>query len=119
MARKEWIGLIVAGFAAGAVNGMFGGGGGMVLIPLLTLLASIDDRDLFSSSVAVILPICLVSLTVSFLSGPIPWKESIPWLLGSAVGGYLAVRWGKKIPALWLHRGLGILIIYGGWRYLC
>lgn len=119
MERKNYIGMITAGFAAGVVNGMFGGGGGMVLIPLLTLLASLDDRDLFSSSVAVILPICLVSLTVSFFSGPIPWKESIPWLFGSAAGGYFSVRWGNKIPVLWLHRGLGMLIIYGGWRYLC
>ncbi len=119
MSRRNFISVAAAGFAAGAVNGLFGGGGGMVLIPLLSLLTKDFDRDLFSSSVAVILPICLVSLTVTSLSGPIPWRESIPWLFGSAAGGYFAVKLENKIPALWLHRGLGVLIIYGGWRYLC
>ena len=118
MICKRLYGMIIAGFAAGAVNGLFGGGGGMVLIPLMALLCGHRDRDLFSSSVAVILPICVVSLIVSAFSSPIPFRQSIPWMFGSAVGGYLAVKWGKKIPVLWMHRGLGLLIIYGGVRYL-
>ena len=38
--------------------------------------------------------------------------------LGSALGGSLAGLWGKKIPTRWLHRGLGVLILWGGIRYL-
>ena len=109
--------VAAAGFAAGAVNGLFGGGGGMVLIPLLSLASEGEDTMLFHSSVAIILPLCLVSLAAS--AGPLPWQTALPWLPGSAVGGYLAAKWGEKIPALWLHRGLGILILYGGVRYLC
>ena len=110
------IGLCVAGFCAGAVNGLFGAGGGMVLIPLMELLTKSDDRDLFSSSITVILPICLVSLA---MSGTISFTEALPYLPGSAIGGFLAVRYGRKIPTVWLHRTLGILIIWGGIRYLC
>lgn len=110
---------MVAGFAAGAINGMFGGGGGMVLIPLLTLLSGIEESDLFQSSVAIILPICLVSLATSAFTAEIPWQSSIPWLLSGTVGGFLAAKWGKKMPVLWLHRGLGAMILYGGIRYLC
>ena len=110
------IGLCVAGFCAGAVNGLFGAGGGMVLIPLMELLTKSDDRDLFSSSITVILPICLVSLA---MSGTISITEALPYLPGSAIGGFLAVRYGRKIPTVWLHRTLGILIIWGGIRYLC
>ena len=117
--RHMKFGMIIAGAAAGAVNGLFGGGGGMVLIPLLTLLSGIDDSDLFQSSVAIILPICLVSLVTSIFTNEVPWQDSIPWLLSGAAGGYLAVKWGNKIPVLWLHRGLGVMILYGGIRYLC
>ena len=35
-----------------------------------------------------------------------------------AIGGVLAGMFGKKIPTVWLHRGLGILILWGGIRYL-
>ncbi len=117
--KRNLIGLIISGVAAGAINGLFGGGGGMVLIPLMGLFTDFRSKTLFSSSVAVILPICVVSLAVSALSSPLPWLESVPWLIGGTVGGYLAAKWGYKIPNRWLHRGLGILIIYGGVKYLC
>ncbi len=119
MSKRKIIGTLLAGGAAGAVNGLFGGGGGMVLIPILSLAVPDEDRSLFSSSVAIILPICIVSLGATALTGEIPWREALPWLPGSAIGGYLAAKWGQKIPALWLHRALGALILYGGVKYLC
>ncbi len=117
--NKKRIGMILAGFGAGAVNGLFGAGGGMVLIPLLGLLTNLDDKDMFSGSVALILPMCIVSLIATELTGTIAWTEALPYLPGSALGGYLAVRYGRRIPAKWLHRGLGFLIVWGGIRYLC
>ena len=119
MFRPKKLGMITAGSCAGLVNGLFGGGGGMVLVPLLCLMTDLEDREVFSASIAVILPICLVSLTATALSGPVPWSASLPYLIGSGVGGYCAVRFGKHIPTRWLHRGLGILILWGGLRYLC
>ena len=113
------LGLIAAGSCAGLVNGLFGGGGGMVLVPLLGLLAGMEDREVFSVSIAVILPISLVSLTATVLSGPVPWVASLPYLLGSGIGGYGTARFGQHIPTRWLHRILGILILWGGVRYLC
>lgn len=118
MHRKS-IGLILAGLGAGIINGLFGAGGGMVLVPLLSLLTDLEERDIFSSSIAIILPICLVSLTVTGLQLGIPWADALPWLIGSTAGGVLAGLFGKKIPTSWLHRGLGILIVWGGIRYLC
>ena len=112
---RNSLGGITAGLAAGAVNGLFGAGGGMVLIPLLGWLTRMEDDEIFASSLSIILPICLVSLA----STPnIAWREALVWLPCSALGGVLAGIWGKKIPVKWLHRGLGIFIIWGGLRYL-
>lgn len=119
MNRNNLKGLILAGSCAGIINGLFGAGGGMILVPLLHLLTDWNDRDIFSSSIAIILPICLVSLTATSLNDPLPWSEALPYLAGSAAGGILAARYGERIPTLWLHRGLGILILWGGIRYLC
>lgn len=119
MKKHSLLGMILAGLGAGAVNGLFGAGGGMVLVPLLSMLTGLDDRDIFSASIAVILPICLVSLAATALSVRIPWQDSLPYLVGSTIGGFAAARWGKKIPVIWMHRGLGFLIIWGGIRYLC
>jgi uncharacterized membrane protein YfcA len=109
---------ILAGTAAGAVNGLFGAGGGMVLIPLLSKCHDFSEREVFASSVVMILPMCLVSLFWG--NGlDLPWQSAWPYLVGGALGGFAAVPLGQKIQPTLLHRLLGILILYGGVRYLC
>ena len=116
---KKSIAYFIAGSCAGAVTGLFGAGGGMLLVPLLALLVKLEDRQVFCVSVSVILPICVVSLIAAGLSNPIPWQQAWPYLLGGSLGGIAAGLWGQKIPAKWLHRLLGIMILWGGIRYLC
>ena len=110
---------ILAGLSAGAVTGFFGAGGGMVLVPLLSLLTELDEEKIFPASLSVILPVCLVSLAVTAATGNLPWKEALPYLAGSTLGGTAAGLWGQRIPVKWLHRLLGLLILWGGIRYLC
>lgn len=116
---KRVLGAGLAGAGAGAINGLFGAGGGMVLVPLLTSLTDLEEDAVFPSSVSIILPICLTSLAYTANGTGLPWKASLPYLAGSAVGGVLAGLFGKKIPTVWLHRVLGLLILWGGVRYLC
>lgn len=117
--RKSSMKTAAAGAASGIVNGLFGAGGGMVLVPLLTKLTDMTDRDIFPASISIILPMCLITLAVAAIQAPLPWQEAIPYLIGSALGGTLAGKFGKNIPTVWLHRVLGVLILWGGWRYLC
>lgn len=119
MKNRKYMGTALAGLGAGAVTGLFGAGGGMVLVPLLTLLTSLTEEEIFPASITIILPICLTSLAATAAFGTVDWQQALPYLLGSAAGGFAAGKWGRKIPVLWLHRGLGILILWGGWRYLC
>lgn len=118
MERKKW-GLLFAGLAAGAVNGLLGAGGGMVLVPLLTGIGKLDDESVFPVSVAIIFPICMVSLAFSpgFLN--LPWSDAWPYLVAGIPGGIVAGLLDKKIPVKWLHRALGVIILIGGVRYLC
>lgn len=111
--------MIIAGAGAGLVAGLFGAGGGLVLVPLLTLLTDVADDSVFSSSIFIILPICLTCIAVTAISTGISLAPALPYLLGSAAGGWCAGKWGQKIPVCWLHRGLGLLILWGGYRYLC
>ena len=111
-------GIVLAGMAAGAINGLFGAGGGMVLVPLLLLLTKLEDNEIFPASVSMILPMCIVSLVFGALQGVFAIKEAFPYLVGSAIGGVLAGILGRYIPVVWLHRVLGGLILFGGVRYL-
>lgn len=119
MRKSTYAGLLAAGGCAGLVTGVFGAGGGMVLVPLLTALTPLTDDSIFPASITIILPICLTALAFTALAGTMDWSAAFPYLLGSAIGGFLAGKWGARIPASWLHRALGVLILWGGYRYLC
>lgn len=116
--RKNRILTALAGAVAGAVNGLFGAGGGMVLVPLLTYCTPLDQQEIFPASVSIIFPICVISLMFTLPNVGLPLAEAWPYLLGSMPGGLLAGFADGKIPVKWLHRGLGLLILLGGVRYL-
>ena len=118
MRKSKW-GMVLSGAGAELVAGLFGAGGGLVLVPLLTMLTDVAEDSVFASSISIVLPICLTSIAVTALSAGIALRPALPYLLGSAIGGLCAAVWGQKIPARWLHRGLGLLILWGGYRYLC
>ena len=110
--------LSIAGGAAGIVNGLFGAGGGMVLAPMLGKRSGLRESERFPSSIAIIAPICIVSLL--FSNGEnFTFSHALPYLLGGCLGGVAVGFWGQRIPVVWLHRILGVLIIWGGIRYLC
>ena len=90
---KNYLRPTLCGAAAGFVNGFFGAGGGMVLVPLLIRLGKMEDKKAFSSSVCI-------------------------YLIGGAGGGVLAGLLFRKVPARALHLTLGALILLGGVRLL-
>lgn len=108
---------LLAGGAAGLANGFFGGGGGSVLVPMLTRCCGLDQRRAFATSVAVILPLCLLSVIVYFMRGGLELGTAWPYLIGGTVGGWLGGRLFKGVRVDWLRRGFGLLLIYGGVRY--
>lgn len=116
--NQQHIGAACSGMAAGLLNGLFGGGGGMVLIPGLKQFAQVPEESLFPTSVSVMLPVSVLSLAISAYTAPLPWGNTLPWLIGSALGGIAVGIWGKRIPVLWLHRFLGAMLLWGGIRYL-
>ena len=60
----------------------------------------------------------LLSLLLSAPVEELPWGPSLPYLTGGFLGGIAAGLWGNRIPVLWLHRIFGIMILWGGIRYL-
>ena len=108
----------VTGLLAGAANGFFGAGGGMLLVPLLSRWVKLEQRSTFATSLAVIFPMCIVSAVVSIIKTDFNIVSAWPYLAGGLVGGFIGGRIFKKIPVKWLHRIMGALIIYGGIKSL-
>ena len=106
----------ISGAAAGAANGLFGAGGGMILVPLLTRWAGLEDKKAFATSISIIAPLCIVSIVVYCLRGSMYFTAAVPYLVGGFFGGLLGGKLFRKIPAKFLHKALGLIIIYGGIR---
>lgn len=109
---------IISGSAAGLVNGFLGGGGGLVLIPLLVSKCNLPRQKAFATSVAIILPLCILSSGIYFLHGNLDFRTATPYLAGGLVGGLIGGRLYRRLPMTWLRRTFALLILYGAWRSL-
>ena len=110
--------LRLTGMAGGAVNGCFGGGGGMVLVPLLTRWCGVEQRRAFANCVALVLPLCVLSVLIYWWRGGIDLGVAWPYLLGGLAGGFLGGKLFGKVPVVWLRRIFAAFLLYGGVRYL-
>ena len=102
----------------GLISGFFGGGGGMVLIPLLTALCKLDEKKAFASSICIILPISVVSIIVYAINGILVTEQLMPFLIGGIVGGVISGLTFKRLSAGLLQKTLGGIILWGSMRLL-
>lgn len=113
---KIKIRFIIAGLISGAVTGILGSGGGMMLIPMLQSAFISSPQSVFSISLSIMLPICLASLLQSIPQNHIYLFELLPYLIGSLMGGLFASFIRGRIPIIWLHRLFGLLLLWGGFQ---
>lgn len=104
------------GALSGIANGLFGSGGGLFLVPLLSKWAGVDQKRAFATSVAVIFLLSPLSLLVFWWRGGMDLGFSWPYLVGGALGGIASGILFKKVSVIWLRRAFGVLLLYGGIR---
>ena len=90
----------------------------MVLVPLLIRFGKLEDKKAFSSAISIILPICLVSIAVYWMQGILSFSSALPYLAGGLAGGLLGGLLFRKVTPQFLHKALGILILWGGLRLI-
>ena len=94
--------LAVVGTLGGAFSGLFGVGGGIVMVPLLILWAGFDERRATGTSLAAIVVIAAVAAGFQAAYGNVRVEEGL--LVGvPAVGGVLLGTWlQQRVPVRWL-----------------
>ena len=112
----SFVRLALLGAAAGTANGLFGAGGGLILVPLLTRWIRLPEKAAFATSLAIMTPLSLASLTVYLLHGGIDVAFAWRYLLGGAIGGAIAGPLFSHLPVIWLRRAMGLFLLYGGVR---
>lgn len=90
----------------------------MILVPLLIHLGRLEDKNAFSSAIAIILPLCFVTIAVYWMQDLLSVAQALPYLAGGLLGGLGGGILFKKVPTHLLHKGLGLIILWGGFRLL-
>lgn len=88
----------LAGALTGAVNGVFGGGGGMVAVPLLKNLSGYNEKSAHATAILVIAPVCVASAIVYILKGFFRADVIIPAAIGTLAGGFVGAKLLGALP---------------------
>lgn len=115
--REKWTARI-AGGAAGFANGLFGGGGGMVFLPVVSRWGNLSARKRYATCVGVIFPVCLVSAAVYLWHGGVSLSEAWPYLAGGLIGGWLGGKLYNRVSTKFLKWLFAAFLVYGGVNYL-
>ncbi len=94
--RTGEIVAIVLGGIIGFVNGLFGAGGGMLVVPVLSTILGYTTKKAHATAILIILPLCLVSGVVYLVRGVSDGGVFLPTILGVVFGGILGAYALKK-----------------------
>ncbi|KXG74185.1 sulfite exporter TauE/SafE family protein [Thermotalea metallivorans] len=108
--------LILLGLITGLVNGLFGSGGGTVLVPGMFFILGIEEHKAHATAISVILPLTLVSMFIYFRYGIIVWDVTIKVALGGILGGYIGAKLLNRIPSNLLRKGFALFMMIAALR---
>ena len=102
--RRRWIALSVIATLGGAFSGLFGVGGGTVVVPLLVLWLGYDERTATGTSLAAIVVIAAVAAALQAIYGNVRVAEGllvgVPAVLGVLAGTWLQQRLPLRLISL-------------------
>ncbi|WP_179435141.1 sulfite exporter TauE/SafE family protein [Microbacterium pseudoresistens] len=104
------------GLAAGLLSGLFGVGGGTVIVPLLVLLLNFDQRLAAGTSLAAIVPTASVGVISYALSGSVAWIPALILAAGSVVGAQIGTRLLPRVSQTalrWFFVAFLVVVIVG------
>ncbi len=110
--------VLLGGGGIGLINGLLGGGGGMVAVPLLKRTARLPALNAHATAIAVILPASLISAIVYLIKGLVPMTVFVPVALGVTLGGLLGAKLLGKLPAIWVELIFASFMLAAGIRML-
>lgn len=111
-------GIFMVACICGIASGMFGIGGGVLLVPLLGLLFSFSQhRAQGTSLVALIPPTGALALMAYAREGFVSWKTGLLLIPGVFLGGILGGRLAEKLkPRRMRQVFAGVLFALGAWQ---
>lgn len=117
-ANKTTFRAVLCGLLTGAVNGLFGGGGGMVVVPLLKNMLGYEEKRAHATAILVIAPVCAASAVAYIAGGYFSAEVVIPAAIGSVAGGIAGALLLNKLPEFIVNAVFVAVMFAAGVRML-
>lgn len=108
--------LLSIGFITGILNGLFGAGGGTIIVPSLVFLLGVEDHKAHATAISIILPLTLISSFIYLKNGIVDIPITLNVAIGSFCGGYIGARILNMVPIYILRKIFGIIMIIAAIR---
>jgi uncharacterized membrane protein YfcA len=108
--------FIGIGLGSGLLSGLFGVGGGTVIVPMLTLLAGFEHRRAAGTSLAAIVPIAAVGVISYAVHDAVAWIPALILAAAAVVGAQLGTWLLARLPVTalrWAFVGFLVVVIVG------
>ena len=113
--------LVVGGIGllAGVLSGLFGIGGGIIIVPMLVLVVGLTTTQAAGTSLAaLLLPVGALGALEYWRGGFVDLGFAAILAVGLLVGAYLGARLGISLPVEVVQRGFGVLLVIVGIRFI-
>lgn len=108
--------VVLVGIAAGLLSGLFGVGGGILVVPGLVLVAKMDQRVAHGTSLAAVLPISVASLVTYWSQDHVDWSVGVCLAIGAIAGAFLGTKLLHVLPHRTLAIAFAVLLVVTGVR---
>lgn len=110
-ARPGALPLLLVGVAAGLLSGLFGIGGGTIIVPALVLWLGMQQRLAAGTSVAAILPTAVVGATSYGIQGNVDWIAAACLAVGIVIGAQVGSHLLARVPVSALQWGFLVFLL--------
>ncbi len=93
----EILKLISVGIFAGAVNGFFGAGGGLLLVPLISYSRKVEAKVAHATTLACVMFMCVASSVIYLVKGEVDYKLILLCMIGSIIGSLIGTKLLKNL----------------------
>ena len=112
MSVNEILILITIGIAAGMFSGMFGIGGGLIMVPAMVFFLGMSQHAAQGTSLGVlVIPVAAVAAFNYYKAGQLDWKFALIIALSFVIGGYFGSKISLGISEVMLKRIFGVLMM--------
>lgn len=117
MAAQIAIGIGI-GVAAGVLSGLFGIGGGLIMVPALVALGLTQREASGTSLAALLMPVAIFGVIEYARRHEIRTSYAVGLALGLAVGAFFGARLAGRLANITLQRAFGVLLLVSAVRFL-